>query len=397
MHDIIIIGSGIVGLATGLKLKQSRPSLDVLILEKEDAIAQHQTGNNSGVIHSGLYYKPGSLKATNCISGYNQLINFCDSEEIPYELCGKIVVATSKAEESYLATLYQRGVENGLRGLKHLTKEALLEYEPHVNGTAGIFVSQTGIVNYKKVAEKYLEKFLENGGAISFNQKVSAIKQHTSTTEVITEDKTFNTRLVINCAGLYSDKIARMTMPNINFKIIPFRGEYYELSKEKEYLVRNLIYPVPDPNFPFLGVHFTRMIEGGIEAGPNAVLAFKREGYKISDFNSREFAEILSWPGFRKVAAKYWKTGFGEMYRSISKTAFTRALQKLMPEISENDLKSGGAGVRAQACDKDGGLIDDFLILEDKGVINVCNAPSPAATSSLSIGDTISRLALNRL
>lgn len=397
MHDIIIIGSGIVGLATGLKLKQSRPSLDVLILEKEDAIAQHQTGNNSGVIHSGLYYKPGSLKATNCISGYNQLINFCDSEEIPYELCGKIVVATSKAEESYLATLYQRGVENGLRGLKHLTKEALLEYEPHVNGTAGIFVSQTGIVNYKKVAEKYLEKFLENGGAISFNQKVGAIKQHTSTTEVITEDKTFNTRLVINCAGLYSDKIARMTMPNINFKIIPFRGEYYELSKEKEYLVRNLIYPVPDPNFPFLGVHFTRMIEGGIEAGPNAVLAFKREGYKISDFNSREFAEILSWPGFRKVAAKYWKTGFGEMYRSISKTAFTRALQKLMPEISENDLKSGGAGVRAQACDKDGGLIDDFLILEDKGVINVCNAPSPAATSSLSIGDTISRLALNRL
>lgn len=397
MHDVIIIGSGIVGLATALKLKQFNPSLNVTILEKEENIALHQTGNNSGVIHSGLYYKPKSLKASNCINGYNQLVAFCNNEEIPYDLCGKIVVATSKAEEPYLATLYERGIENGLKGMKQLSKEALLEYEPHVNGTSGIFVPQTGIVNFKKVSEKYLEKFLALGGTISFNEKVIDIRQRSTATEVATENASFQTKLVINCAGLYSDKIARMTMPHINFKIIPFRGEYYELAKEKEYLVKNLIYPVPDPNFPFLGVHFTRMIDGGIEAGPNAVLAFKREGYKITDFNAKEFFEILSWPGFQKVASKYWKTGFGEMYRSVSKSAFTKALQKLMPALTENDLKPGGAGVRAQACDKDGGLIDDFLILEDKGVINVCNAPSPAATSSLSIGDTVSQLALKRL
>ncbi len=397
MHDVIIIGSGIVGLATALRLKQSNPSLDVAILEKEASIALHQTGNNSGVIHSGLYYKPGSLKMTNCISGYNQLIAFCKQEDIPYDLCGKIVVATSKPEEQYLKTLYERGIENGLKGLKYLSKGELLEHEPHVNGTSGIFVPQTGIVNFKKVAQKYLEKFQAMGGTISFNQKVIDIRLHASNVEIITEGSTFETKLVINCAGLYSDKIARMTMPHINFKIIPFRGEYYELARDKEYLVKNLIYPVPDPNFPFLGVHFTRMIEGGIEAGPNAVLAFRREGYKITDFNTKEFLEILSWPGFQKVASKYWKTGFGEMYRSVSKSAFTKALQKLMPELTEKDLKPGAAGVRAQACDKDGGLIDDFLILEDKGVVNVCNAPSPAATSSLSIGDTVASLALKRL
>ena len=396
MHDVIIIGSGIVGLATALRLKQSKPSLSIKILEKEGKIALHQTGNNSGVIHSGLYYKPGSLKMTNCINGYNKLIAFCKQEEIPFDLCGKIVVATSTAEEQYLKTLFQRGIDNGLERVKYLSKEELLEYEPHVNGTAGIFVPQTGIVNFKKVAQKYLEKFQDQGGEIAFNQKVVDIRLQASHAEVITENSTYQSRLIINCAGLYSDKIARMTMPHINFKIIPFRGEYYELAKDKEYLVKNLIYPVPDPNFPFLGVHFTRMIEGGIEAGPNAVLAFKREGYKLTDFDAKEFAEIISWPGFQKVASKYWKTGLGEIYRSISKAAFTKALQKLMPELTEKDLKPGGAGVRAQACDKDGGLIDDFLILEDKGIVNVCNAPSPAATSSLSIGDTIAQLALKR-
>ena len=393
--DVIIIGSGIVGLATALKIKQARPSLRLLILEKEKNIALHQTGNNSGVIHSGLYYKPNSLKASNCINGYNQLIEFCKNEEIPFDLCGKIVVATSTEEEQLMNVLYDRGVQNGLKGLKILKKEQLHEYEPYVNGVAGIFVPQTGIVNYKHVSEKYLEKIKLLDGEISFGQKVIEINKKGHPTEVVTEQQTFQTKLLVNCAGLYSDKIARMTMPDINYKIIPFRGEYFELTKEKEYLVKNLIYPVPDPNFPFLGVHFTRMIGGGIEAGPNAVLALKREGYKKTDFHAGELIETLRWPGFQKVAAKYWKTGFGEIYRSISKAAFTKALQKLMPDITEKDLKPGGAGVRAQACDKDGGLIDDFLILRTEGVVNVCNAPSPAATSSLAIGDTVAKLVLN--
>lgn len=392
--DVIIIGSGIVGLATALKIKQAKPSLNLLILEKEKNIALHQTGNNSGVIHSGLYYKPNSLKAKNCINGYHQLIDFCKNEGIPFDLCGKIVVATSVEEEKLMDVLYDRGIQNGLSGLKILKKEELKEHEPHVNGVAGIFVPQTGIINYKKVSEKYLEKIRLLDGEILFGQKVTAINKKSHQMEVVTEQRTFQTKLLINCAGLYSDKITRMTMPEVNYKIIPFRGEYFELTKEKEHLVKNLIYPVPDPNFPFLGVHFTRMIDGGVEAGPNAVLAFRREGYRMTDFHLGEFLETLRWPGFQKVVSKYWQTGFGEIYRSLSKAAFTKALQKLMPEITEKDLKPGGAGVRAQACDKDGGLIDDFLILQSEGVVNVCNAPSPAATSSLAIGETVANLVL---
>lgn len=396
-YDVTIIGSGIVGLATALKLKLANPSLKLLILEKENNIALHQTGNNSGVIHSGLYYKPNSLKAKNCINGYNQLIDFCKREEVPFDLCGKIVVATSFEEKKQMEVLYERGIQNGLKGLKILGKEELKEYEPHVNGVAGIYVPQTGIVDYKQVSKKYLELVISLGGEILFNQKVIKIIKNGVATEVITEKSIYKTKLLVNCAGLYADKIAKMTMPEINFKIIPFRGEYFELAEEKAHLVRNLIYPVPDPNFPFLGVHFTRMIGGGIEAGPNAVLAFRREGYKFSDFHFGEFSETLRWPGFQKVAAKYWQTGFGEIYRSLSKTAFTKALQKLMPELTEHDLKPGGAGVRAQACDRQGGLIDDFLILENERVVNVCNAPSPAATSSLSIGQTVAQLVLNKL
>ena len=395
--DLIIIGGGIVGLATALKVKQHDPTLKLLILEKESDVAAHQTGHNSGVIHSGLYYKPGSLKATNCIKGYGQLIAFCEREEIPFELCGKIVVATSEEEVPLLTTLYERGLQNGLKDLKKLKQEQLKEYEPHVNGVAGIFVPQTGIVNYKQVSLQYLAKVRELNGDIAFREKVVDVKRTGKGIEVITENHTFETRLLVNCAGLYSDKLARMTTPNVNFKIVPFRGEYYELSKEKESLVKNLIYPVPDPNFPFLGVHFTRMIGGGVEAGPNAVLAFRKEGYNKTDIHFGEFAETLAWPGFRKVAFKYWKTGMGEMYRSWSKAAFTKALQKLLPEITERDLKPGGAGVRAQACDRNGGLIDDFLILESEGVVNVCNAPSPAATSSLAIGDTIAALIRKRI
>lgn len=385
-----------MGLATALQIQKANPNLKIIVLEKESSLARHQTGNNSGVIHSGLYYKPGSLKATNCIRGYNLLLDFCRSNEIPFDLCGKIVVATEQHELPLLENLYKRGQQNGLTNLKKLQAQELKEYEPHVAGLAGIFVPQTGIVDYTLVANKYGEVFQKNGGTIHVNEKVLEV-QHTNTQRVVvTQKSSYTSKLVINCAGLYSDKVARMTVPALNVKIIPFRGEYYKLKKEKEYLVKNLIYPVPDPNFPFLGVHFTRMAKGGVEAGPNAVLAFSREGYKKSNINVSELAESLAWPGFQKVAAKYWRTGMGEMYRSFSKAAFTKALQKLLPEIQEGDLVEGGAGVRAQACDRNGGLVDDFLILEDTGVINVCNAPSPAATSSLAIGETVSKLALSR-
>lgn len=395
--DIIIIGGGIVGLATALQLKQQNTSLKITLLEKETELAKHQTGNNSGVIHSGIYYKPGSLKATNCIHGYNLLIDFCKQNDVPYELCGKIIVATEESELPLLQNLFTRGQQNGLGGLRMLKAEELKEYEPHVAGITGIAVPQTGIVDYKKVAEKYGQRIKELGGEIILGEKVIDIQLATDKVVVSTQKQSYTGKLLINCAGLYSDKVARLTSKNVDVKIIPFRGEYYKLKKEKEYLVKNLIYPVPDPNFPFLGVHFTRMMKGGIEAGPNAVLAFKREGYKKSDINLSELAESLAWPGFQKVAAKYWKTGMGEMYRSFSKAAFTKALQKLLPEIQEHDLVEGGAGVRAQACDRKGGLVDDFLILEEKQVINVCNAPSPAATSSLAIGETVSKLALKRV
>lgn len=397
MYDIIIIGGGIIGLATALKIQQEQAHLKLLILEKESNLAAHQSGHNSGVIHSGVYYKPGSLKARNCIKGYQLLLDFCRQENIPFDLCGKVIVATSEAELPQLDVIYKRGAENGLQNLKMLSKEALHEYEPHVNGIAGIHVPQTGIINYAKVAEKYAEKLKAGGAVIKMGQRVSSIRPGRNKTQVITENESFTAKLMVNCAGLYSDKVAHMTGQSLDLKIIPFRGEYYELVPEKQHLVKNLIYPVPDPNFPFLGVHFTRMAEGGIEAGPNAVLAFSREGYKKSNVNIAELMETLRWPGFQLVARKYWRTGMGEYYRSFSKAAFTKALQKLLPELREEDLKPGGAGVRAQACDRKGGLLDDFLILESPGVVNVCNAPSPAATSSLAIGETVAALALKQL
>jgi L-2-hydroxyglutarate oxidase len=397
MIDVLIIGGGIVGLATALQLKQQRPALSVVLIDKEPAVACHQTGHNSGVIHSGLYYKPGSLKATNCIQGYQMLVDFCREEGIPFDLCGKIVVATKTTEIPQLHMLYERGQQNGLTGLRKLTVAEMREIEPHVNGVEGMFVPQTGIVDYKQVCDKYAEKFQALGGDIRLAERVEQVTSGTSLNIVVTNKSRYETKLVINCAGLYSDKIAQLTQPEaVDIRIIPFRGEYFKIRPEKEYLVKNLIYPVPDPNFPFLGVHFTRMIHGGVEAGPNAVLAFQREGYAKSDINLKELYETLTWPGFQKVAGKYWQTGLGEMYRSFSKAAFTKALQELIPEIQENDLIEGGAGVRAQACDRTGGLLDDFAILETDKAINVVNAPSPAATSSLAIGNTIAQKALAR-
>ena len=395
--DVIIIGAGIVGLATAWKIKSKAPKTEILIIEKEKEPAVHQTGHNSGVIHSGLYYKPGSLKARNCIDGYNQMITFCREEGVDFDLCGKIVVATEQHELALLDTLFERGVQNGLQNLKYISSDELKEYEPHVAGLKGIHVPQTGIIDYKQVAKKLEEKLIQSGCEIVYNQQVSKITSDSTSRIVITAAGEYQTKLVVNCAGLYSDKVANLTPAKPDLKIIPFRGEYYKLKEGSQHLVKNLIYPVPDPNFPFLGVHFTRMMKGGVEAGPNAVLAFQREGYKKTDINPAELFETLTWPGFQKVAMKYWKTGFGEMYRSFSKAAFTKALQKLIPEIKASDLEPGGAGVRAQACNRDGGLLDDFSIQENEHFVNVCNAPSPAATSSLAIGTSISDIVLKKL
>lgn len=396
--DVLIIGAGIVGLSTAHQLLKLNNNITVTILEKESGVAKHQTGNNSGVIHSGIYYKPGSLKAQNCLRGYDMLIDFCKAENIKYELCGKIVVAIKPEEIAGLEALYQRGIQNGLSGLRFLNKDEIKQYEPNCTGIKGVFVPQTGIVDYKQIAVKLAENINNNpNGKIVLNSKITAIVGNEHGAVVHSDDERYEARLVINCAGLYCDKVAAMAGEKLNMQIIPFRGEYYSIKPEKAHLVKNLIYPVPDPNFPFLGVHFTRRISGEIEAGPNAVFAFQREGYKKTDFKWSEFWESISFGGFRKVASKYWKTGLGEYHRSYFKPAFVKALQQLVPAIQEDDLEPAGAGVRAQACDKDGGLIDDFYIQDSASFIHVLNAPSPAATSSLSIGLEVAERAMKKL
>jgi L-2-hydroxyglutarate oxidase len=395
--DVIVIGGGIVGLATALRLVEARSGIRLALLEKEDAIARHQTGNNSGVIHSGLYYKPGSLKAINCREGYRQLLEFCRSENIPHEICGKIVVAISDDEVPRLEELHRRGVANGLEGIHFLGPQEIREIEPHCAGVRGLYVPQTGIVDFVAVAEKYAAKISAAGGRIMLGEKAETIRRVNGSVEVVSTSQTLSTKFLVTCGGLHSDRLARQTQPDLPLRIIPFRGEYYLLKPEAHGLVRHLIYPVPDPAFPFLGVHFTRMIGGGVECGPNAVFAFAREGYHKFDFDLADTLETFAWPGFRRIVRKYWRAGVGEFRRSMFKSDFVRALQKLIPEIRESHLEPGGAGIRAQACTREGQLIDDFHIVEDNNIVHVCNAPSPAATSSLAIGRAIASGLLPKL
>ena len=385
--DIIIIGGGIVGLATAYQFTLDYPLLKITLLEKEQQLAAHQTGHNSGVLHTGIYYKPGSLKALNCLEGKSRMEDFCRKEEIDFEICGKVIVAISEAELPALEAIYQRGRTNGV-SCEMINSEKLHELEPHVAGIKAVHVPEAGIVDYGQVCKRFAKHLQNNDdNQIHCSTKVIGIR-HSENIVVETEQGEFEGRFLVNCAGLYSDKITAMTQPPES-KIIPFRGEYYEVRPEKHHLCRNLIYPVPDPSFPFLGVHFTRMINGSLECGPNAVLAFAREGYTRSTVNFLELAEILSYPGFIKLAAKYWRAGAGEMWRSFSKAGFVRVLQRLIPGISADDLETAPAGIRAQAVLSNGKLVDDFLIQENKNIINVCNAPSPAATSSLNIGKHI--------
>ena len=393
-YDIAIIGGGIVGLATARALLEKGPSLKLVLCEKEAELGTHQTGHNSGVIHSGIYYKPGSLKARQCVEGARLMVEFCEAHAIKYDRCGKVIVATSQEEVPRLKTLYERGTANGVPGLSMLDAAHVREIEPHVRAVAGIHSPTTAIVDYSEVTAALGRELVASGVTIEYNFPVSAITRvRGGGLAVSTPQHTITASKLINCAGLYSDVIARLAGANTEVQIIPFRGEYYFLRPERESLVRGLIYPVPDPEFPFLGVHFTRTIHGEVEAGPNAVLAFAREGYRFTNFRPRELAGTLGYSGFWKMARKYWRTGAYEMYRSLSKKKFVEALQGLVPDLKGEDIIRGGAGVRAQAVRADGSLVDDFSIASGPDAIHVVNAPSPGATASLAIGRHIAGLA----
>ena len=391
MHDVIIIGGGIVGLATGLQALRQRPGLRLAVLEKETRVAAHQSSHNSGVIHSGIYYRPGSLRALNCRRGYDLMLDFCREHGLPFDICGKIIVATEANERGQLDLIYRRGIENGLQGLRKIGPEETREIEPHARAVEAVWVPQAGITDYGLVARQYAKLIEAAGGEIITGVRVQHIEQRTDAVTVTAANWEGSAKKVVTCGGLYSDKLARHSGEQPDVQILPFRGEYYDLKPERAHLVRNLIYPVPNPNFPFLGVHFTRMIHGGIEAGPNAVLAFRREGYSRWDIHPGELAEILAFSGFRRMARRYWRDGLAEMQRSFSKNHFVRALQHLVPDIRPDDVVPARSGVRAMACTPDGRLHDDFLLLEKKRVIHVCNAPSPAATASLAIGETVAK------
>lgn len=390
--DVAIIGGGIVGTATGMALAREAGA-SVVVLEAEAALAAHQTGHNSGVIHSGLYYKPGSLKARNCVDGREAMYRFCEAHQIPHERCGKLVVATREAHLAPLEELERRGRANGLEGLRRLQAGELRDYEPEVAGIAGLHVPQTGIVDYTAVTEAFARLVREAGGEVRTSSRVRRVERRPGGIVLETATGAVEAKALINCAGLQSDRVARMCGVAPGVQIVPFRGEYYELAPGRQHLVKNLVYPVPDPRFPFLGVHFTRMIHGGVEAGPNAVLAFRREGYTRTSFSPRDAVALVAFPGFWRMAAKYWRMGFGEMYRSFSKRAFVGALRELLPALRDEDVRPSGAGVRAQALDPRGMLLDDFHIVEAERMIHVLNAPSPAATASISIGRSIAGMA----
>ena len=394
-YDIAIIGGGILGLSTAMQLLERAPQWRVAVVEKEEQLATHQTGHNSGVMHSGIYYRPGSHKAKFCVAGLNNLVNFCDENEIEYQQCGKVIIALHESEFGRLQDLYERGTANGVPDLEMVGPERLKEIEPHTAGVRALWAPHTGIVDFTKVAAAFANKFQQAGGDIFTGAAVKKITNSSGSVALETTKGTLQAKHLINCAGLYADKVASMTGEKVGIRIIPFRGEYYTLRPESHHLVSGLIYPVPDPQFPFLGVHFTRNIKGHVEAGPNAVMALRREGYRKRDFSLSESLGNLAYPGFWKMAMKYWKIGMGEVYRSYNRRVFLRDLQRLIPEIQNSDLASGGSGVRAQAVARDGSLLDDFSIIQGRGAIHVLNAPSPGATSSLAIGEHIAGLAVD--
>jgi L-2-hydroxyglutarate oxidase LhgO len=396
-YDVIIVGGGIVGLAAARQLLQQRPSLKLLLIEKEPGLGRHQTGNNSGVLHAGLYYKPGSSKARLAVSGLQQMLAFCREHGVPHEQCGKVVVATAPDELSRLDTLWERGTANGLAGLRKLTPEQITEIEPHAAGIAAIHVPQEGIVDYPAVVAKLGELIHAAGGEIRTGCKALQMRRTPDGWVVETSVGEFQSRFVVTCGGLHADRLVRSAGMKPKARIIPFRGEYYVIRPERQFLVRNLIYPVPDPKFPFLGVHFTRLARGGVEAGPNAVLAFSREGYKWSQVNLLDLADAITFPGLWRFVAAYPSLCGYEIRRSFSKIEFTRSLQKLVPDIRADDLQPGGAGVRAQAMTADGKLVEDFHFEESQGILHVVNAPSPAATAALAIGETLAAKILAQL
>jgi len=386
--ELTVVGGGIIGLATAYQYTQRLPGRRVVVLEKESTVAEHQTGRNSGVLHSGIYYKPGSLKAITCRAGKKAMEAFCAAEGIAHDICGKVIVAVSDADLPALQRIYERGQANGVT-CSLIDKARLAELEPAASGVAAIHVPETGIVNYRQVCERLAERVRQAGGDVVFNARVTSLKNHSDGITALTTAGDFTAAHLVTCGGLHSDRLATLSGRRPPAKIVPFRGEYYELKPSAWKLCRNLIYPTPDPQFPFLGVHFTRMIEGSVECGPNAVLAFGREAYRFADVNIGDLLESCTYSGFLRMAAKHWRMGTAEMWRSLSKSAFVRALQRLVPAIQAADLEPAPAGIRAQAVTPDGGLVDDFLILEDDRITNVCNAPSPGATASLQIGARI--------
>ncbi len=395
--DIIVIGAGIIGLASAFKILERDASLKVCIIEKENSSAQHQTSHNSGVIHSGIYYKPGSLKSENCLRGYKMMLDFCKQNEVKFDLCGKLIVATDESEINSLKSLYKRGLANGLKEIEIINEYELRRREPNINGIQALYVPYTGITDFKAVTKKLQTILQEKGCKIYFNTQVTELNEKKNIVKVTTSKGHFTSSYVINCSGLYSDIIARYTFPDLSIQILPFRGEYYYLRQKEKYRINSLIYPVPETNFPFLGIHITKTIDGKLETGPNAVPAFSREGYSKKNVNISELINFITYKGTLKLFKKYWKTGIKEIKMSFFKDSFLKEVRKFMPQLERRDFTKAFSGVRAQACDIKGNIIDDFLIYESERVINVCNAPSPAATASLSIGKSISDLLLKKV